>query len=90
MGPNPTQATEASMFAERRIDCGADGIPNEEIGDFAVGQEQTHHDQGPHRFSEGEETLPEEKDNGVGDFAEGQEIEHKHHTGTFAEGRTSK
>ncbi len=88
MGANPTQATKVSMFVDRREDCDADCIPNEEIGDFAVGQEQTHHDQRAHRFSEGQETLPEEKDDYVGDFAEGQEIEHTHHTGTFAEGQT--
>jgi hypothetical protein len=61
--------------------------PNAEIGDYAEGQEQTHHDQAPHRFSEGEETLPESKDNYVGDFAEGQEAQHAHHTGSFAEGQ---
>jgi hypothetical protein len=77
------------MFMERREVCDADHIPDEEIGDFAVGQEQTRHDLRPHRFSEGQETLPEEKNNHVGDFAEGQEVEHKHHTGTFAEGQVS-
>jgi hypothetical protein len=61
--------------------------PDEEVGDFAEGQEQEHHRQRPKRFSEGQENLPEEKDSRVGDFAEGQEEEKVHETGTFAEGQ---
>ena len=60
------------------------GVPNDEVGDFAAGQEHTHQSQQPHRFSEGEETLPD--DHTVGDFATGEEKEHEHRIGTFASG----
>ena len=61
---------------------------DEEIGDFAEGQEQHEHDNRPRRFSEGQETEPDtpEKER-VGDFAEDQEEGHHHHEGTFAEGQ---
>ena len=62
-------------------------IPNEEIGDFAEGQEQHHANQLPNRFSAGQETTPDDAEKrSVGDFATGEEREHEHHIGTFAAG----
>lgn len=81
MDATPTHAKAANAVTESR-----DRTPNDEIGDFAEGQERTHHDQHPHRFSEGEETMPE-MDEDVGDFADGQSTTHAHHIGTFAEGQ---
>ena len=80
--PTPAKATNA-------VRQSSDLASNEEIGDFAEGQERTHHDQHPHRFSEGEETMPERNED-IGDFAEGQEITHHHHVGTFAEGQLTE
>lgn len=61
-------------------------IPNEDIGDFAEGQEKSHHSQRPHRFSDGQEVTPDnEQNSAVGDFATGEEKEHVHHIGAFAE-----
>lgn len=65
-----------------------DQIPNGEIGDFAVGQEQAHHNQHPNRFSEGQEITPDDdKKSAVGDFATGEEKQHEHHVGAFAEAK---
>jgi hypothetical protein len=62
-------------------------ISNEEIGDFAEGQETKHSSQRPNRFSEGQETTPDDAEKrAVGDFATGEEKEHEHHIGTFASG----
>jgi hypothetical protein len=85
MGANPRPTKPVNAAAE----LSDDRIPNDEIGDFAEGQERTHHNQHPRRFSEGEESLPE-KDNYVGDFAEGQEAEHDRHIGTFAVGQETE
>jgi hypothetical protein len=61
-------------------------ISNEEIGDFAEGQERVHHSQRPNRFSEGQEaTADDEQKSAVGDFATGEEQVHEHHVGAFAE-----
>ena len=67
------------------------GIPNEEIGDFAEGQEQAHKSQRPNRFSEGQEVTPNDAEkSAVGDFATGEEKEHEHHTGAFAEAKRAE